>query len=221
MINILVTPSDNYTMPCGVMFYSACVNNPQGSLHFFVVTDGEFTEESKNKLRQTVEPFDFCIVDEDVISQAANVACVYYPRYVFYRLLAFKFLPSDIDRILYLDCDIIIRKPLQELWNIDVSSYGIAGVPDVFEGNIAHYNRLEYPSQEGYFNAGVLLINLDYWRNNNVTERLLNYIRDNNDKIRAHDQDTLNAVLYKETKAIDYKWNFLPIFVDPTGRIPI
>lgn len=211
MINILVTPSDNYTMPCGVMFYSACVNNPQGSLHFFVVTDGEFTEESKNKLRQTVEPFDnkidFCIVDEDVISQAANVACVYYPRYVFYRLLAFKFLPSDIDRILYLDCDIIIRKPLQELWNIDVSSYGIAGVPDVFEGNIAHYNRLEYPSQEGYFNAGVILMNLQYWRSNDIEKQVIAILNEQHDKLKFHDQDVLNLVFHDSKLRLPIKFN--------------
>lgn len=211
MINILATPSDNYTMPCGVMFYSACVNNPQGSLHFFVVTDGEFTEQSKNKLRKTVEQFgnkvDFCLVDDKVISQAAGVACTYYPRYVFYRLFAFRFLPAEIDKILYLDCDIIIRHSLQELWNIDISSYGIAGVPDVLEGNISLYNRLEYSSQEGYFNAGVILMNLQYWRQKRADSQISKIINDKKIKLTFFDQDVLNLVFHDCKLRLPIKYN--------------
>ena len=211
MINILVTPSDNYTMPCGVMFYSACVNNPPETLHFFVVTDGDFTEDSKNKLSKTIEPFgnkiDFCLVDDDVISQAAGAACLYYPRYVFYRLFAFRFLPTDVDKILYLDCDIIIRHSLQELWNIDISSYGIAGVPDVLEGNISHYNRLEYPSQEGYYNAGVILMNLQYWRSNYIEDKVKYILNNQYDKLKFHDQDVLNLVFHNCKLRLPIKYN--------------
>lgn len=211
MINILATPSDNYAMPCGVMFYSACVNNPKGSLHFFVVTDNEFTDENKNNLQNTIEPFgnkiDFYFVDDNVVSESADVSCSYYPRYVFYRLFAFKFLPEDIDKILYLDCDIIIRKPLQELWNIDISSYGIAGVPDVLEGDISHYNRLEYPSEEGYFNAGVIFMNLQYWRSKNIGNRITDILLYQYDKLKFYDQDVLNLLFHDCKFRLHMKFN--------------
>jgi len=211
MINILATPSDNYAMPCGVMFYSACVNNPKGSLHFYVVTDDFFSDDNKNKLKSTVEPFDneidFFIVDDSVISQSASVECSYYPRYVFYRLFAFKFLPVDINKILYLDCDIIVRKSLSELWNIDITSYGIAGVPDFLEGNISHYNRLQYLYEKGYFNAGVILINLEYWRNNKVDLIISKILKTQHQQLKFHDQDVLNLVFKDNKKRISIKYN--------------
>lgn len=211
MINILATPSDNYTMPCGVMFYSACVNNPKGSLHFYVLTDTDFTENSKEKLRKTVMPFenliDFFVVDDIVLQQAMSVECSYYPRYVFYRLFAFKFLPANLHTILYLDCDIIIRNDLQGLWDTNMFMFGIAGVPDTTEASIMHYNDLEYPSIEGYFNAGVILINLDYWRENKIEEKILDTITNKRDKLKFHDQDVLNLVFHNSKKRLHIKYN--------------
>jgi lipopolysaccharide biosynthesis glycosyltransferase len=211
MINILATPSDNYAMPCGVMFYSACANNPRGSLHFFVVTDSDFSERSREQLQETIKPFgniiDFVIVDQDVISRSTSVECSYYPRYVFYRLFAFKFLPKDIHRIIYLDCDCIIRHPLKELWSIDISSYGIAGVPDTLEGNISHYNRLQYPSQEGYFNAGVIYMNLDYWREHHVENNINDLLLHQHHMLKFHDQDVLNYIFHNSKKYLPIKYN--------------
>jgi len=211
MINILSTPSDNYAMPCGVMFYSACVNNPNGTLHFYVVTDYAFSISNQNKLRNIVTPFgnsiDFIMVDEEVISQSMLVECSYYPRYVFYRLFAFKFLPSDIHKILYLDCDCIIRHSLEELWNIDLSSYGIAGVPDSLEGIISHYNRLQYPSQEGYFNAGVIYMNLDYWREHHIEKKIIDVLQQKHQLLKFYDQDVLNYIFHNSKKYIPIKYN--------------
>lgn len=211
MINILATPSNSYVMPCGVMFYSACVNNPKGSIHFYIVTDCDFTEDNKNKLRVTVEAFDnkidFFEIDDIKISQTTNVECSYYPKYVFYRLFAFEYLPKDIENILYLDCDIIIRKPLDELWRIDISEYGIAGVPDTLEGDITHYNRLEYASSKGYFNAGVIYMNLSFWRNYNVGEKISNILLNKQSRLTFFDQDVLNLVFKDTKKYIPIKYN--------------
>lgn len=211
MINILATPSNSYAMPCGITFYSACANNPKGSLHFYIVTDRLFTEDNKNKLRQTVEKYnnkiDFYTIDDKIVDKLSEVQGEYYPRYVYYRLFAFKFLPQDIHKIIYLDCDIIVRKPLGDLWNIDISSYGIAGVPDVTEGDITYYNRLEYSSEKGYFNAGVIFMNLDYWRNNNVESKLSEILTTKKDKLASYDQDVLNLVFVDAKKYIPIKYN--------------
>ena len=211
MINILATPSDNYAMPCGVMFYSACVNNPKGSLHFYILSDKTFSESNKEKIRKIVTPFnnliDFISVDEDTVKHSTAVECSYYPRYVFYRLFAFRFLSLEIHKILYLDCDIIIRDSLSPLWEIDISNYGIAGVPDVTEGDVRHYNRLQYPSKYGYINAGVILMNLDYWRRNNVGNRIVEVLKKHSEKLAFHDQDVLNMVFYNSKIHISIKYN--------------
>lgn len=63
-----------------------------------------------------------------------------------------------------------------------------------------YFSRLEYDSKYGYFNGGMLLINLDYWRKHNVENRLKEYFRANLDKVVRNDQDIMNAVLYKENR---------------------
>lgn len=211
MINILSTPSDNYAMPCGVMFYSACVNNKKSNLHFYVVTDNSFTEENKNKLRETVTPFgnqiDFIIIDDNDINISTGMSCSYYPKYVFYRLFAFKYLPQNVSKILYLDCDIIIRADLSDLWEIDISNYGIAGVPDAQEGRIQNYNRLGYSSEKGYYNAGVIMMNLDFWRNNNVEVQIRELMTEHSSKLELYDQDVLNSVFQSSKKYLPLKYN--------------
>ena len=74
------------------------------------------------------------------------------------------------------------------------------------------YERLDYDSKYGYFNAGVLLVNLDYWRTHNMTQAFIEYIEHNFEKLRAHDQDVLNAFFYDKSVHISLAWNVEFIF---------
>ena len=212
MINILSTPSNNYTMPCGIMFYSACVNNKKGTIHFFIICDESFQEENKKKLRDTVEPFgnklDFIIIDDKYINNIVNLESSWYPKYVFYRIFMAELFPTDIHKMLYLDCDIIVRHSLDSLWNIDLTNYSLACVPDSQEGTIEYYNRLEYPAEKGYFNAGVLLANLDYWREHQIGKKIKDFIANQSQKIKFQDQDILNYNLWDSKLYLPLTYNF-------------
>lgn len=212
MINILSTPSNNYTMPCGIMFYSICVNNKRGDIHFYIICDETFQEENKQKLRDTVETFgnklDFIIIDDKIINNIVNLEKNWYPRFVFYRVFMADLFPTDIHKILYLDCDIIVRHSLESLWNIDLTNYSLACVPDSQEGIIEYYNRLEYPSEKGYFNAGVLLVNLDYWRKHQIGTKIKDFIANQPQKIKLQDQDILNYNLWDSKLYIPLTYNF-------------
>jgi lipopolysaccharide biosynthesis glycosyltransferase len=78
----------------------------------------------------------------------------------YFRLLAPRILPANIQKILYLDSDIIVRRSLRDLWSTDLSDHALAAVEDSFCVPGAGY--VELPSGAKYFNAGVLLVNLDY-----------------------------------------------------------
>ena len=65
------------------------------------------------------------------------------------------------DKVLYLDVDMIVRHSLDSLWDTDINDYAIAAVPDMDEQSHIESNRLPYPMETGYFNAGMLLINVD------------------------------------------------------------
>lgn len=69
------------------------------------------------------------------------------------------------------------------------------------------FERLEYDAEYGYFNAGVLLVNLKYWRDNNLTNAFLEYMSSHSDKLKTHDQDVLNALLHDKCKHVSRKWN--------------
>lgn len=126
---------------------------------------------------------------------------------VFYRCLLATILPETIEKVVYMDCDVLVLQSLRDLWNTPMENIAVAGVQDLLETPKEYFSRLEYDSKYGYFNGGMLLINLDYWRKHNVENRLKEYFRANLDKVVRNDQDIMNAVLYKEKQMLDMKWN--------------
>jgi len=98
---------------------------------------------------------------------------------------------------------------LLPLWNIDLSGYALGVVCDAEGWNIEYFNRLRYPSQSGYFNSGVLLINLEYWREHDVKSDFLNYIKEHRENIKYHDQDVLNYVFHDKKKSLPIKYNLM------------
>ena len=124
----------------------------------------------------------------------------------YYRLAAPHILPSNVGKILYLDSDIIVRRSLEDLWNTDIQDYALAAVIDPWwsPGGGPH---VEVPPGAKYFNAGVLLINLDYWRMNNVSENATAFARNNFEKVHYWDQDALNAILVDRWIPVPQIWN--------------
>ena len=119
----------------------------------------------------------------------------------------FRFkLPSilgKINSVLYLDCDVIIRGSLKNLFSIELKDTAAAMVEDVESDSEAKRLGLK-----NYFNAGVMLINLDYWRKNKIEDKLFEYTKTHTDEIKWQDQDILNCVLNENIKAVDTKWNY-------------
>ena len=102
-----------------------------------------------------------------------------------------------------MDCDVIINKSLKTLYETNIKDTAALMVLDAESKREAERLNIE-----NYCNAGVMLINLDYWRKNNVEQRLFDYAKNNADKILWQDQDVINTVLRNEIKTIDNKWNF-------------
>ncbi len=108
----------------------------------------------------------------------------------------------DFDKVLYLDCDTIVNKSLSGLYKTNINNYYIAGVIDSYEKE-----NCERLSLNKYVNAGVLLINLDLWRKDNVTQRLFDWTINNQDKIKWQDQDVLNVVLQEKILYLPEEYN--------------
>ena len=200
-------------MPTGVMLFSVCVNNPDINILFHIVVDESVTEENKRDILQTTSNFIaknivFYLVDSQLTRQFPLHKGTRITQATYYRLFLTDILPSTIDKVLYLDGDIIVRKTLLPLWKIDLTDYAIGGAFDWAEGRKEIYTRLGYPSTKGHFNAGVLLINLSYWRIHNLKKAFVEYVWNYSDRIKYEDQDVLNVVLQDQKLLIPIKYNF-------------
>jgi len=212
MIQIALCTDNNYAMPAGVMMCSVCKST--GPVTFHVIIPDDFTEINRNKLISVAKSYDsevFFINIQDKFVDGFPVGLKDQPEHIsiaaYYRLFLGELLPLSIEKVLYLDCDIVCMSSLQKLWDTDIEGYPIAGVQDVPYSGISEAIRLGYDEAKGYINSGVLLINLKYWRENNVSEKFVKCITECKDIIRYHDQDVLNLVFQGQIKDIDPKFN--------------
>lgn len=212
IMNIVCATDDNYVQHCGVMLTSLFENNREEKIHIYLLTE-KLSEHNIQAIENIIKTykniFHYCTINSNTIKDCPlNIRSDdHLPLATYYRLLIPNILPIKESKAIYLDCDIIINSSLHDLWNIDISDYAIAAVDEMgaHEKNVFH--RLNYNQIFGYFNAGVLLINLEYWRNNFITNKCFEYISNYKERIVAHDQDILNALLYNKCLHIHFKWN--------------
>lgn len=129
------------------------------------------------------------------------------PASHWYRIFLPELLP-DVDKLLYLDADTIAVDSLRPLWEIDLDSWYVAAVTNVFQlDHLHHPERLGLASPYLYFNTGVLLMNLRLMRANDCTRSLLDYAREHHDEIALPEQDALNVVLGDRRLHLHPRWN--------------
>lgn len=208
-MEIMLGLDNNYVSYCCVLITSFCENNLGEEHTFFILSDG-FTKENELLLTKTVKKYNqkirLCTINTELLANAP-IENPHLTISTFYRILAPLYIPNNVDKILYLDCDIIVRHSLQQLWNTDISNYAIGAVTDCLSGDIKKYNSLQYDYSLGYINAGVLLINLKYWRENDVTNRILSFINEHPERLQYEDQCAINYVLRNEKKFLPIKFN--------------
>jgi len=122
----------------------------------------------------------------------------------FYRLFIADLIP-EIDKVIYLDCDLIVEADLSELWGVDVTGCGNAGV--IFNGKDTE-QRLGVPGGKD-MNAGILLMNLEFWRDNNISGKCIDWLEKTESAYM--DNDAMNVILHGAQKGIEERWNLNPI----------
>lgn len=211
-MEIVIATDNNYVMACGILMASICENNKGDEVNFHYLVDYSLSDSNKEALTRIADKYKTRITFYSC-SKEDFPATQNWPNAIYYRLFAAEILPSNINKVIYLDCDMIVRHHLKDLWSIDISEYAVGGVPDMNEGNIQIYNRLKYDYSDGYFNSGMLLINLDYWRREDVKAQFLDFASENADKLVYPDQDILNYVFRKRKLVLPLKYNFQDGFV--------
>lgn len=218
-MNIVLASDENFVQHCAVTITSILRNN--NNVIFYVLTDG-LSDENSHKLSTLTHKLggilNFINVPKNLLEKlpmpkgvASHISVATY-----YRLFLADLLPKDIEKVIYMDCDIVVRRALDELWNTDLSGYAVGAVFQYNDWSDREnsWHRLNIKRDFGYFNAGVLLINIKYWRDNYIQQSFMTFIENNYASIRSHDQDVLNAVLSQHTLPLSYTWNLLPWLFD-------
>lgn len=128
------------------------------------------------------------------------------------RLFISRDLPENLERVIYLDCDIIFDQSIKELWELDLQGKTIAALMDAFS---SHYRQnINLQPRDIMFNSGVMVIDLVRWKKLNIEEKLLKFISMKNGKIQQGDQGALNAILSHDICCFSPKFNTVSIFYD-------
>ncbi len=125
-----------------------------------------------------------------------------------YRILLPEILP-DVDKVLYLDCDVIVNGCLDDLFGMDMEEALVAGAVDTQNYNDEVFNRLNLDKSGVYICAGVLLMNLKLWREEKTSEKIISYARENKEKLHFFDQDCINKVCSSKKIALHPKYGVL------------
>ena len=220
VINVLCSTDDNYAPYCGIMLTSLLENNRDCDFLVFVFLNGTLSKTNEDKFallekkygcricRMCVSPE---ISDKFIVNKNSGIDThAWVTAATFFRLLAADLLPSDIHKVLYLDCDLVVNDSIRTLWDVDLKGKAFVGILD--DNSDENCERLGYPTDDRYLNAGVAIYNLDYWREHDITAQFYEYMSDNRDKIILMDQDIINGTLHGRSVLLPERYNFMVTF---------
>lgn len=224
-INILCGTDDNYAPYYGVMLTSLFENNRYYSFDVYVLVDEDLSDYNTKRFESLGQKYGNKVMLLEVNSERLSDCPInklnnienhaYLNVTSYFRLLAAELLPETVHKIIYFDGDIAVKGDIKPLWDVDLTDKAIACVRDCYELDKQTKERLGYPKDMGYFNAGVSVYNLDYWREHHVSERVFEFIKKNATRLKYMDQDAVNGVLWAEKVFVPERFNFQVVFFAP------
>lgn len=201
----------NYSSWLGVTMQSI-VDNTNAHVHFHILHDDTLSEVNKQRLRYIARnsnnTISFHLICSEIFENGAEQMGGYTVGALFRVLLPDVCI--DIDRIIYLDSDLLINCDIKELWETNIDNYCLAAVPDL---GVADGTMWALPVDEGvidrktYFNSGVIYMNLKKIRQmGNMKHSVMEYIV-SHPSSNLPDQDALNVIYNAHTFLLDEKWN--------------
>lgn len=208
--DIVINTDNQYVQHTMAMLCSLYENNKKHNIVVHVLQKS-LSAKSREYLTELSGKYDNIIIFYDVDESKLQGVQFRKKRPLsmaaYYRLLLSSVLPDNIDKVLYLDCDIIIVRDIEEIFNIEIDDYALAASIDTFPYCQQHRLQLHMEADERTFCSGIMLVNLKYWREHNVEPDLLEYAKRHREVVYLHDQDVLNYKFKKHWFLLPPKWN--------------
>ena len=207
---IALATDHNYIVPTTVLIKSLFENNKDFRFVINILyLNGKLLESDISFFRGYIENFQGNVRFLPVSEELLDVPECRHTKSTYLRLFLPQVMPQNVDKVLYLDSDIIIAGSIKELLDLDIDNYSIAAVKESI--NIydkSYLNRLDIPEECDYFNAGVIYLNLKKMREKKIVMSFFSYLTTHVNVIKANDQDILNGVLYGDVKYISPRYNY-------------
>lgn len=208
-MNILYTCDNNYVWIMGISMISLFENNKDTSINVFLLGD-RITEENKNILTSIAQRYNekFTLINVENFEISSKLCSQRWPKSAYLRLYAGQLLPSEIEKIIYLDCDTIVCGSLKKLWIDDCNwQFEFNGVKDCIGKRYKKNIGLNYDAT--YINAGVLLVNLNKLRNVDISQAITQFLSRYSKIINYADQDVLNGIFKGKVGSIPPNYNVM------------
>lgn len=194
-MNLLVSLNRSYLEQLSVLISSISLSNPNENFDIYVMSR-DLIDEDLNVFRKKFSNFQFFLIlitDKEIAT--FPVVEKRYPVEIYFRLFASVYLPKNMNRILYLDTDIVVINSLKPLYNMDFSENYFIGTTHVKNAiHKFHEVRLDMKKDNIYLNTGVLLMNLEKLRNIPVEEEVKDFVFKNKNRLMLPDQDIISAL---------------------------
>ncbi len=206
-MNIMYATDENYVEIAGVSIESLLDNNREvADLTVYIVTDN-ISDLSRERLKKTADKYNRRVVfipkpDIRKLTET-DLLTLRWSDSAFSRLYldyVFKDYP-DVRKVIYLDCDTMVLDSLEPLWDVNIENCLGAAVLECM-GNW-HKRIVGSKASDHYFNSGVMLLNVKKWKDESISQRCTEFIKDHKGKIEYVDQGVINGALVREVKVVE------------------
>lgn len=205
-MNILITSDSNYSKYYQVMLVSLFENNIV-PIKVILLWGNAMKPKELEELRELVEEYHQVFVDIRIDNDKFQGLPVRnWAVETYFRLAAFEVLPKEINRILYLDGDIIINQSIEEFYHMDFDDNSYIACEDMaISGykNVEEYQELQLEKDDIYINAGVELINVEKIRREITLNQIFDFMREKGERLLYADQSTVNCLFRDKIKFVE------------------
>jgi lipopolysaccharide biosynthesis glycosyltransferase len=211
-IPVLFCTDSNYWQHMGAALASLLVSNTRHQFRIMVCSI-QPDPESESKTRQIAVEYGNATVE--FIRFTPDIESFPISGHItpgaYLRLFMTEYVDPTLEKLLYLDCDLIVRKDIEALWAVDIDNYLAAAA---LEPYLEEHQALGFAPGDAYFNSGVMLINLTQWRSQDLPAKFIACANQRYSALTYWDQDILNIALRGQVAFFSPRWNFLAIYAE-------
>ena len=208
---------EDFALPAAVALRSVSMHWTQSTALDVYIIDGGVSPRSRSQIEESIvksrRRLHWCSIDLERFLDLPLFAGV--KRQVYDRLALGEVIPEEIERVVYLDMDVLALRCISELWTIELNGNPIAAVQDMAIPRVSsplglgEFEALGLSPDTPYFNNGLLVLEMKPWREEEMAARLMHYLRVNANRIFHFEQHAFNALCAGRWCALDPRWNVI------------